>query len=257
MWVKITLLIIALSIFITAWSQSVEMTINEDKVENKVKVRNKLGIYNTMSLLMGFPNNSFRTSYDKNVLWGFNLDLVFTPIKKNHFWQIGGQMDFLFGPTEKDLWNGIEVETWSTFTKFNIINRIRILNSKRINPFIELAYGRIKSRTATGYEVVDEQSFIELLIWEGILGHEDDYVANQYVSLDRYKDSNKSITIGIGAVINKVLIVQLKYSTSPEMGFVNKGDFIINNDQVIYNPTRSKIETITLSIGLSFEKLFD
>jgi len=85
MWVKITLLIIALSIFITAWSQSVEMTINEDKVENKVKVRNKLGIYNTMSLLMGFPSNSFRTSYDKNVLWGFNLDLVFTPIKKITF----------------------------------------------------------------------------------------------------------------------------------------------------------------------------
>ena len=107
MWVKITLLIIVLSIFTTAWSQSVEMIINEDKVENKDKVRNKLGIYNTMSLLMGFPSNSFRTSYDKNVLWGFNLDLVFTPIKKNHFWQIGGQMDFLFGPTEKDLWNGL------------------------------------------------------------------------------------------------------------------------------------------------------
>jgi hypothetical protein len=205
--------------------------------------RNKLGFYPTISFLTGFPAGTFKTDYDCKVILGFNIDGVINPLKKNHFWQPGAQVEFLLTGNKKDTWKGIEVETGGAFIKLNIINRIRPSHTGKIDPFFEFAYGLNISSTTTSYEIVDEATF-----WEEFFLDQDDEIITE--QLNDYTDTASNLAIGIGAFIKNLVVVQVKYNMSPEIGFVTKEGIVVVNDRIDYNPTKAKMHTITLSIGI-------
>lgn len=210
--------------------------------------RNRLGFYPTISFLTSFPAGTFKADFDRDVLLGFNVDGVITPVKKNHFWQPGAQIELLLTSNKKDAWKGIEVETGSAFFKFNLINRIRPSYTGRIDPFFEVAYGLNVSSTTTNYEIVDEATFWE----EFLLGQEDEI---QTVQIKEHNDISSNFAIGIGAFIKNLLMVQLKYNVSPNIEFVNKENIVIINDSVQYQPVKSNMHTISLSVGINFGSL--
>ena len=209
------------------------------------EVRNKLGFYPTASFLTGFPAGTFQSDFDRKVLFGFNVDGVITPVKKNHFWQPGAQIEFLLTGNKKDTWKGIEVETGGAFIKLNLINRIRPSHTGKIDPFFEFAYGLNISSTTTNYQIIDEATFWE----EFLLGQDDEIVT---VELKDYTDTSSNLAIGIGAFIRNMVVVQLKYNVSPHIGFVTKEDIVVENERIDYRPTKSDMHTISLSIGISF-----
>lgn len=207
--------------------------------------RNKLGFYPTVSFLSGFPAGTFKSDFDRDVLFGFNFDGVIAPVKKMPFWQPGAQVEFLLTGNEKDSWKGIQVETGGAFIKLNLINRIRPSHTGKIDPFFEFAYGLSISSTTTNYEIYDEATFWE----EFLLGQDDEFVT---VELKDYTDTAPNMGIGIGAFIHNLVVVQVKYNLSPEIGFVRKENIVVVNDHIDYKPTKADMHTISLSIGISF-----
>jgi hypothetical protein len=206
--------------------------------------RNKIGFYPTISFLTAFPAGTFKNDFDRKVLLGFNVDGVIIPVKKIPFWQPGAQVEFLFTGNKKDTWKGIEVETGGAFIKLNIINRIRPSHTGKIDPFFEFAYGLNISATTTSYEIVDEATF-----WEEFFLNQDDEIIRE--QLNDYTDTSSNLGIGIGVFIKNLVVVQVKYNISPDIGFVTKEGIVVVNDRIDYNPTKADMHTISLSIGFS------
>ena len=58
-------------------------------------------------------------------------------------------------------------------------------------------------------------------------------------------------------VVNRLLVVKVKYDRSPEIEFVPKNGIAVVNDQILYESKKSKMQIISLSLGFSLEKLLD
>ena len=59
---------------------------------------------------MGFPSAEFKETIDR-VSYGGNLGTVISPSKKSNFFQIGGEISFLFLDKNKEEVNDIKIKT--------------------------------------------------------------------------------------------------------------------------------------------------
>jgi hypothetical protein len=55
-------------------------------------------------------------------------------------------------------------------------------------------------------------------------------------------------------MINKTLVMQVRYNYSPEVVFINKEDVTVVDNQVSHKTSASALEMITVTVGLSLEK---
>jgi hypothetical protein len=205
--------------------------------------------YFTISPAIAKSVGEFATNLNKKILWSFNFDVVFRPFKKVRFWEPGVQFDFNFLRNRKDRWNGIELKTQGLIAKINLINRIRPFKGQRIEPFLDLTYGLNISTTSTDYEVVDKATFVESFFFD----IEDEI---ETVSVKSFTDASYVIGLGAGIIIKELYMIQLRYNYSPEIEFINRENVVINADgSVGYTPSKSKMETLNLSVGITFEKL--
>jgi len=208
----------------------------------------RLTFYPTLSLVGGFPTGIFKTHFDKNMMAGFNIGGFISPIHAEHFWQPGLQFEILFTSTDNDKWNGLDVQTSTAFVRLNLMNRFRASFTDKIDPFFDLAFGINLSSTTTSYDIVDEKSF-----WEAFLLNQDDDIQN--IQLQEFNNSAINASFGIGVFYRRLLIVQMKYSVSPEIAYVNKDDIIISAEEVNYAPTKSKMHMMLLCIGINVGEL--
>lgn len=234
MMYKKTILLILFLILISKFSFSQE------------KKKNKLDFYPTINVLMGNAIDEFHENFSKNTLWGFNVDGVISPFQEAKAWELGAQLEFYFTGSREDVWNGIEVKSQSSFIRLNFVNRIRPFKKGPVDPFLEFSYGLNTSITTTSYEIVDEATFFE----QFLLKRED--VVNTETVKDYY-DVSQNFAIGIGMVIKNIAVLQVKYNYNPEISYIQKEDITVTNYSVRYDPSKSKIQMITISLGFSLE----
>ena len=151
---------------------------------------------------------------------------------------------------DKDNWKGIEINSTGAFFKLNLVNRFRIYKRGIIDPFVEMVFGFNWSSTSTTYQIVDEATFFE----EFFLGLDDEV---QIVSVKEHEDVTMNMGIGAGVFIADIGMVTLKFNYSPEIEYVTKENIIVNNDELTYLPSSTRITTVSLAIGVSMEKLFN
>ena len=204
--------------------------------------------YPSVSLLEGNPYGEFRKKFPQKGMFGFTIDAVLVPYPQQSFWEPGFQVEAFLLSNKDDMWKGIEVKTSRAFFKLNFINRIKPLAPATVDPFFEFGYGVNISSTSTQYEIVDKATFAE----EFFLGEEDNI---ETVNVKDFADAQHNISIGVGAIIAQHITVQLKYSYSPEIEFIEAKNIFVVNDRIEYKPSRSTMELITFSVGWSFDKM--
>ncbi len=210
---------------------------------------NKLNFYPTINLFIGNPVQEFWSNYSKQNLWGFNIDGVITPFKKAQFFETGVQIEILPSSNRNDTWQGIEVNSSSTISRFNAISRFRVAKQSKISPYIELGYGLNITSTQTSYEIVDEATFLEVFLWEA----ED---VTETVKVKDFHDYGHNLYAGVGLNLYNWINLQVKYNYSPTIEFVQKDGIKVEDSSINYETTSSKIQMLVITVGISFDKLF-
>jgi len=192
------------------------LAFGQDFPENDETVPEKFGIDFSANFVVGFPQNEFKTNYDRKILPGLNLDFTFTPARKASYWKTGAQMEVLFGGQEKNDWSGLELRSSTAFMSINSVNRFLPQESMTIKPFVEFGLGLNFSFTSSTYEIYDKASF-----WEKFLLGEEDQV--ETITVKDHNDMDLNLSFGIGAIIKDIACVQVKYNYIPEVVYVSPG----------------------------------
>ena len=217
--------------------------------EEESEFENSKQFYPTINLLVANPVQEFWANYSKQRLWGFNFDLVYSAVKSAMFWQPGFQLEYYPIGTQKATWHGLEVETSGAFTKINLISRFRFLNFSKLSPYIELGYGLHLSSTTTTYEIVDEATFFEEVVFD-----KEDYT--ETVKAKEFYDATHNFSVGAGICFNRLITFQIKYNVTPLFKFVEKDDVTVTQTSIDYKITESKMLMFVVSVGFSLEKMF-
>ena len=203
-------------------------------------------VYSTLAMLSEFPIGNFNSIYPKKVLWGFSYNIAFRQVKQIEFWQPGIQWDFTAGAVGPDKWNGIKVKTRNFFNRLYFFNRFMFSSHKRIEPFIELSFGVIFSNTDTHFVI--KESVAEIIV--EILLDED--FSSETVILNEHMDMNWVSEIGVGVLIDEVLVVAIKYNHSPLLEYVSADNLTIFKNNITYMAQTSSFNIISVNLGISF-----
>lgn len=204
------------------------------QIENKVEVEEvevtSYGIYPGLNLVMANPLGDFWNNYSERMVWGVNLDLVFSPFKKAKFIKPGVQLEYLHLASRTDPWGDLDLNSYSNFFNYKLFTRLMILRNTDLNPYFELGYGRNRSRVASSY-LIDEEN----------------------TRINKYKDSGNIYCVGLGINLYRYVNLQFKYSYSPTMTFVDEDGIKISEGGVNYVPKRSKIQMLQITLGIGMD----
>ncbi|TRX71948.1 hypothetical protein [Carboxylicivirga sp. M1479] len=242
------------SILLLAFSTFTYSQVENDTIKSNDLIRAEWhdeagNAYLTLNLINGIPIADFSSRYSKKNLWGFGTDLVISPIISALFWQPGIQYQYYHGGKDWADWHGLELATSVHFHQLNFINRFRFASRKKFSPYLEIGMGKTWSKARSWYTIVDEATFFEQLFFNA----EDEVETHQ---MKKYTDNVSNLSLGVGFMLYNWVNIQIKYVSSQEITYVQKGDIRVSAPDITYINSNSTIEMIVLSLGVSTELLY-